>query len=237
MASLYRCLRRQVCSLALSGIHSHGGCGAHHFACLFACLILAEVWSACLGYCPPSGVIIPRVMDYALPLEPLPYDPQKAKQLLAEAAEDAHGDLVYTLTRPWSDETTGINSHFGNCWRSWRRWSRCHAAIWYGMGAVWRRTVVCAVRSRRRRVNRAWRGRGDDRVASLEPLQAAPAAPAARPQLPVLSVPCGAWRLGHALVGCSPGGRREGCGPTPGAVTSGSRVAWSGRMRSVEKAV
>src|SRR5207237_7898449 len=41
--------------------------------------------AACLGYCPPAGVIIPRVMDYALPLEPLPYDPQKAKQLLAEA--------------------------------------------------------------------------------------------------------------------------------------------------------
>jgi peptide/nickel transport system substrate-binding protein len=41
--------------------------------------------AACLGYCPPAGVIIPLVMDYALPLEPLPYDPQKAKQLLAEA--------------------------------------------------------------------------------------------------------------------------------------------------------
>ena len=43
---------------------------------------------------------------------------------------------MYTLTRPWSDETTGINSHLGNCWRSWRRWSRCSTAIWYGMGAV-----------------------------------------------------------------------------------------------------
>jgi len=41
--------------------------------------------AACLGYCPPAGVIIPLVMDYALPLEPLPYDPQKARQLLAEA--------------------------------------------------------------------------------------------------------------------------------------------------------
>jgi len=41
--------------------------------------------AACLGYCPPAGVIVPRVMDYALPLEPLPDDPQKAKQLLAEA--------------------------------------------------------------------------------------------------------------------------------------------------------
>jgi peptide/nickel transport system substrate-binding protein len=85
MASLSRCLRRQVGSLALSGSQSHGGGGAYHFACLCACLILAEGWSACLAYWPPAGVIIPRVMDYAWPLEPLPYDPQKAKQLLAEA--------------------------------------------------------------------------------------------------------------------------------------------------------
>jgi peptide/nickel transport system substrate-binding protein len=40
---------------------------------------------ACLGFCPPAGVIVPRVMEYALPAEPLPYAPQKAKQLLAEA--------------------------------------------------------------------------------------------------------------------------------------------------------
>jgi len=41
--------------------------------------------AACLGYCPPAGVIVPRVMEFALPVEPLPYDPAKAKQLLAEA--------------------------------------------------------------------------------------------------------------------------------------------------------
>lgn len=41
--------------------------------------------AACLGFCPPTAVIIPRVMDFALQTEPLPYDPQKAKQLLAEA--------------------------------------------------------------------------------------------------------------------------------------------------------
>ncbi|MGE3538163.1 MAG: ABC transporter substrate-binding protein [Candidatus Tectimicrobiota bacterium] len=41
--------------------------------------------AACLGYCPPAGVIVPRVMDYALQTEPLPYDPAKAKQLLTEA--------------------------------------------------------------------------------------------------------------------------------------------------------
>src|SRR5262245_50101626 len=32
-----------------------------------------------------------------------------------------------------------------------------------------------------------------------------PAAPAARPQPPVLSVPCGAGCLGHALMGGAPG--------------------------------
>ncbi len=41
--------------------------------------------AACLGYCPPAGVIVPRVMDYALQVEAMPYDPQKAKQLLTEA--------------------------------------------------------------------------------------------------------------------------------------------------------
>jgi len=41
--------------------------------------------TACLGFCPAAGVIVPPVMDYALAVEPPRYDPQKAKQLLAEA--------------------------------------------------------------------------------------------------------------------------------------------------------
>jgi peptide/nickel transport system substrate-binding protein len=41
--------------------------------------------AACLGFCPPAGVIVPRVMPFALQVKPFPYDPQKAKQLLAEA--------------------------------------------------------------------------------------------------------------------------------------------------------
>jgi peptide/nickel transport system substrate-binding protein len=41
--------------------------------------------AACLGYCPPTGVIVPRVMDFALQVAPPPFDPAKAKQLLAEA--------------------------------------------------------------------------------------------------------------------------------------------------------
>jgi peptide/nickel transport system substrate-binding protein len=41
--------------------------------------------AGCLGFCPPAGVIVPRVMDFALQVDPMPYDPKKAKQLLAEA--------------------------------------------------------------------------------------------------------------------------------------------------------
>ena len=41
--------------------------------------------AACLGFCPPAGVFVPRVMDFALQVPPHPYDPEKAKQLLAEA--------------------------------------------------------------------------------------------------------------------------------------------------------
>jgi peptide/nickel transport system substrate-binding protein len=41
--------------------------------------------AACLGFCPPAGVIIPRAMEFVLPALPYPYDPQKAKQLVAEA--------------------------------------------------------------------------------------------------------------------------------------------------------
>lgn len=41
--------------------------------------------AACLDFCPPAGVIVPRVMDFALQVEPPPYDPEKAKKLVAEA--------------------------------------------------------------------------------------------------------------------------------------------------------
>ena len=41
--------------------------------------------AGCLGFCPPAGVIVPRVMEFALQVEPMPYDPAKAKKLLAEA--------------------------------------------------------------------------------------------------------------------------------------------------------
>jgi len=41
--------------------------------------------AGCLGFCPPAGVIVPRVMEYALQVDALPYDLPKAKQLLTEA--------------------------------------------------------------------------------------------------------------------------------------------------------
>jgi len=41
--------------------------------------------AACLDFCPPAGVIVPRVMEFALQVQPPPYDPARAKALLAEA--------------------------------------------------------------------------------------------------------------------------------------------------------
>ena len=41
--------------------------------------------SACLAHCPPAGVFVPRVMDFALQVPAPAYDPQKSKALLAEA--------------------------------------------------------------------------------------------------------------------------------------------------------
>ena len=38
-----------------------------------------------VGASPPTGNIVPKGFEFALPLEPYPYDPAKAKQLLAEA--------------------------------------------------------------------------------------------------------------------------------------------------------
>src|SRR5262247_516723 len=38
-----------------------------------------------LGASRPAGSLVPRTFEFALPLEPYPYDPAKARQLLAEA--------------------------------------------------------------------------------------------------------------------------------------------------------
>jgi peptide/nickel transport system substrate-binding protein len=41
--------------------------------------------AACASLCPPAGNIVPRVMEFALQVEPPAYDPARAKRLLAEA--------------------------------------------------------------------------------------------------------------------------------------------------------
>ena len=41
--------------------------------------------ASCLGFCPPTSIIVPRVMDFALQTPGAPYDMAKAKQLLREA--------------------------------------------------------------------------------------------------------------------------------------------------------
>src|SRR5207249_2424567 len=38
-----------------------------------------------LGASKPAGNFVPRTFEFALPIEPYPYDPAKAKQLLADA--------------------------------------------------------------------------------------------------------------------------------------------------------
>src|SRR5262249_33361181 len=41
--------------------------------------------AGCLGFCPPAGVIGPRGMDFALPVQPPPSHPKKARQPLPPA--------------------------------------------------------------------------------------------------------------------------------------------------------
>src|SRR5262249_42995280 len=68
--------------------------------------------TACLGYCPALGIIVPPVMDFALQVEPPRYDPQKAKQLLAEAGYPSGfdaGDFTPLTGFSWAGGA-GVNS-------------------------------------------------------------------------------------------------------------------------------
>ena len=67
-----------------------------------------------LGLSRLTGSIIPRVFEFALPLEPFPYDPARAKQLLAEAGYPngfEAGDL--TPFPPFSSMGEAVGNYLG----------------------------------------------------------------------------------------------------------------------------
>jgi peptide/nickel transport system substrate-binding protein len=67
-----------------------------------------------LGYSKLTGSIIPHRLPFALPLEPYPYDPAKAKQLLTEAGYASGFDAgEITPVPPWTAMAEAVASYLG----------------------------------------------------------------------------------------------------------------------------
>src|SRR6059036_1733263 len=84
-----------------------------------------------LGFSRPTGSIIPRIFEYALPFDPPPYDPKRARELLAEAGHpngfDAGDFYPFPPTLRWARRWPGISKPSGSG-RGSRRWSARHSS-------------------------------------------------------------------------------------------------------------
>src|SRR5205807_772245 len=67
-----------------------------------------------LGASKPTGSIVPRAFEFALPIEPSPYDPARAKQLLAEAGYPNGFDAgELHVTPPFSSRGEAVMNYLG----------------------------------------------------------------------------------------------------------------------------